>query len=336
MIIATAGHIDHGKTALVRALTGVDTTHLPEERARGITVDLGYAYAAGPDGRRIGFVDVPGHERLVRTMVAGATGVDLALLVVAADDGPMPQTREHLAILDLLDLKRAVVALTKSDRVDPVRLALAAAEVAAMLRGTALAGAPILPCSSLTGDGIPALRALLQAAAAVPAAPPRGGFRLAVDRAFTVAGAGLVVTGAVHGGDVAVGQRLVLARSGAEVRVRGLHAQNRPAERGQAGQRLALNIAGPRLDRSPPARGDWLVAPGLEAESARLDVALRLLPGEARALRHWTPVHVHLGAADIPGRVGLLEGTSLEPGGTARWRSWSSTHPSRRWAATAS
>lgn len=317
MIVATAGHIDHGKTALVRALTGVDTTHLPEERRRGITVDLGYAYAPGPGGRRIGFVDVPGHERLVRTMVAGATGVDLALLVVAADDGPMPQTREHLAILDLLGLGRAVVALTKSDRVDPARSAAAAAEVAAMLRGTALATAPVVPCSSVTGEGIAALRALIDAWADAPDAAPRGGFRLAVDRAFTVAGAGLVVTGAVHGGAVAIGQRLVVARSGVEVRVRGLHAQNRPAERGAGGQRLALNIAGPRLDRAPPARGDWLVDPGLEAESARFDVALRLLPGEARALKHWTPVHVHIGAADIPGRVGLLEGSALQPGGTA-------------------
>ncbi len=317
MIVATAGHIDHGKTALVRALTGVDTTHLPEERARGITVDLGYAYAPGPGGCRIGFVDVPGHERLVRTMVAGATGVDLALLVVAADDGPMPQTREHLAILDLLGLSRAVVALTKADRVDPARRAAAAAEVADLLRGTALAGTPIVPCSSVTGEGIPELHAFLAAAAVAVEPSPRGGFRLAVDRAFTVAGAGLVVTGAVHGGSVAVGQRLVLARSGAEVRIRGLHAQNRAADCGTTGQRLALNIVGPRLDRAPPARGDWLVDPGLDAESARLDVTLRLLPGEGRALNHWTPVHVHIGAADIPGRVSLLEGPNLKPGGTA-------------------
>ncbi len=317
MIVATAGHIDHGKTALVRALTGVDTMRLPEERARGITVDLGYAYATLACGHRVGFVDVPGHERLVRTMVAGATGVDLALLVVAADDGPMPQTREHLAVLDLLGLTRAVVAITKCDRVDPARAAAAAAEIAALLRDTGIAGAPVVRCSTVTGEGIPELRALIAAEAELPGPSPRGGFRLAVDRAFTVAGAGLVVTGAVHAGTVAVGDRLMLARTGADVRVRGLHAQNRPAERGGAGQRLALNVAGPRLDRAPPARGDWLVDPDIAAESARLDVLLRLLPGEARALKHWTPVHVHLGAADIPGRVALLEGASLEPGAAA-------------------
>lgn len=317
MIVATAGHIDHGKTALVRALTGIDTMRLPEERARGITVDLGYAYATLAGGGHVGFVDVPGHERLVRTMIAGATGVDLALLVVAADDGPMPQTREHLAILDLLGLGRAVVALTKCDRADPARRAAAVAEITALLRGTALDGAPVVPCSATTGEGVAELRDLLVAAADAPVPPPRGGFRLAVDRAFSIAGAGLVVTGAVHGGSVAVGDRLVLARSGAELRVRGLHAQNRTAERGGAGQRLALNVTGPRLDRAPPARGDWIVATGLDAPSARLDVLLRVLPGEARALRHWTPVHVHLGAADLSGRIALLEGALLEPGSAA-------------------
>ncbi len=318
MIVATAGHIDHGKTALVRALTGVDTDRLPEEKARGITIDLGYAYTTAPCGASIGFIDVPGHERLVHTMVAGAVGVDFALLLVAADDGPMPQTLEHLAILDLLSVPGGLVVLTKADRVDAGRLAAVAAQVQNLVGGTALKDAPILACSSVTGEGIPAVRAAIEgAAAALQARPATGGFRLALDRAFTLPGVGLVATGTAHSGAVRAGQRLVLSPAGLEVRVRGLHSGNQAAEHGQAGQRIALNITGPRLDRSAAARGAWLTDPALHAPTTRLDARLRLLPQEARALRHWTPVHVHLGAADIPGRIGLLDDRALEPGGAA-------------------
>jgi len=318
MIVATAGHIDHGKTALVCALTGVDTDRLPEEKARGITIDLGYAYARVPGGASIGFIDVPGHDRLVHTMLAGAAGVDFALLVVAADDGPMPQTMEHLAILDLLGVPAGLVALTKADRVDAGRLAAVALQVRAMLHGSALAEAPVVPCSAVTGDGIVDLRAQLEAAAAgMPARAATGGFRLAVDRAFTLPGIGLVATGTAHSGAVQVGQRLALAPAGLDVRVRGLHSQNQASEHGQAGQRIALNITGPRLERDAVTRGAWLVDPALHVPTTRLDARLRLLPGEARALRHWTPVHVHIGAADIPGRIGLLDDRALEPGGGA-------------------
>ncbi len=318
MIVATAGHIDHGKTALVRVLTGVDTDRLPEEKARGITIDLGYAYTTAPCGASIGFIDVPGHERLVHTMVAGIVGVDFALLLVAADDGPMPQTLEHLAILDLLGVPGGLVVLTKADRVDAGRLAAVAAQVQELVGGTALAAAPILACSSVTGSGIAEVRAAIEdAAAALQARAATGGFRLALDRAFTLPGVGLVATGTAHSGAVQAGQRLVLSPAGLEVRVRGLHSGNQAAERGQAGQRIALNITGPRLDRADATRGAWLTDPALHAPTTRLDARLRLLRSEARALRHWTPVHVHLGAADIPGRIGLLDDRTLEPGGMA-------------------
>lgn len=315
IIFATAGHIDHGKTSLVKALTGIDADRLPEEKARGITLDLGFAYRHGDDGTTFGFVDVPGHERLVRTMVAGATGVDGALLVVAADDGVMPQTREHLAILDLLGIGRGVVAITKSDRVEEARLAAVSREVRALVAGTALADSPILPCSSRTGAGIAALAAGLAAAVGSGGGrAPQRGFRLAVDRHFTVPGVGLVVTGAVHAGTVAVGDRLLLSPGGREVRVRGIRAQDRETASGAAGERCALNIVGPRLSREDVHRGDWLLTPDLHAPATRLDVRLRLLPSEAGPLRHRTPVQVHLGAAAVSGRVLLLDGPALEPG----------------------
>ncbi|GJE77148.1 selenocysteine-specific translation elongation factor [Methylorubrum suomiense] len=318
IILATAGHIDHGKTSLVKALTGIDADRLPEEKARGITLDLGFAYRhdeGSRNGTTLGFVDVPGHERLVRTMVAGATGVDGALLVVAADDGVMPQTREHLSILDLLGIGRGVVAITKSDRVDATRLAAVTAEVRSLLAGTTLADAPILPCSSRTGAGLAALSAhLVETVGPAEEGARQRGFRLAVDRHFTVPGVGLVVTGAVHAGTVAVGDRLLLSPGGREVRVRGIRAQDRDAERGGAGERCALNIVGPRLSREDVHRGDWLVAPDLHGPATRLDVRLRLLPSEPGPLRHRTPVQVHLGAAAVAGRVLLLDGTSLEPG----------------------
>ena len=210
MIIGTAGHIDHGKSALVRALTGTDPDRWEEEKARGITLDLGYAYATCDDGTRLGFVDVPGHERLVHNMLAGATGIDFVLLVVAADDGPMPQTREHLEIIDLLGLGRGAVALTKCDLVDDARLAEVAAQLAGLLHGTTLADAPVFPVSAVTGAGLDALRAHLEVEAArTQSRHGRGGFRLAVDRAFVLKGTGVVVTGTAYSGTVAVEDRLI-------------------------------------------------------------------------------------------------------------------------------
>ena len=316
MIIGTAGHIDHGKTSLVKALTGVDTDRLKEEKERGITVDLGFAYHALPDGDVLGFVDVPGHEKLVRNMLAGATGIDHVLLVVAADDGPMPQTREHLAILHLLGLSSGAVALSKCDLVSAERLAQAEAEVRALLHGSALADAPILPVSSLTGQGLPALlQHLGQARRAVADTRQQAQFRLAVDRSFTLSGMGTVVTGTAVSGQVSVGDRLLLSPRGQEVRVRGIHAQHLPASQGRAGQRLALNLVG--VDKNDVRRGDWVLAPPLHAPTQRLDARLQLLASEAKALAHWTPVHLHLGAEDVGARVALLEGQSLQPGAQA-------------------
>jgi selenocysteine-specific elongation factor len=317
LIIGTAGHIDHGKTSLVKALTGVDADRLKEEKARGITIDLGFAYQAMPDGDVLGFVDVPGHEKLIRNMLAGATGIDHVVLVVAADDGPMPQTREHLAILDLLGLDRGVVALTKADLVPETRLAEATAEVRALLAGSALAGAEVLPVSSVIGTGLDALRRHLDRARAVQAATRDSGhFRLAVDRSFSLAGIGTVVTGTAVAGRVAVGDKLVVTPSGKAVRVRGLHAQNAPAEAGLAGQRLALNLAG--LEKQEIARGDWIVAEPAHAPTQRLDARIRVLASEPKPLAQWTPLHLHLGAVDVLARVVLLEGQPIAPG-TSGW-----------------
>lgn len=323
MIVGTAGHIDHGKTTLVRALTGVDTDRLPEEKARGISIELGYAFLDDPaGGPRIGFIDVPGHERLVHTMLAGATGIDFALLLVAADDGPMPQTREHLAVLSLLGLQRGAVALTKVDRVDASRRAAAQAEVQALLQGSALEGAPVLAVSGTSGEGVGRLRTLLLDAAR--SLPPRGGdpaagpaFRLAVDRAFTLGGLGTVVTGTVHAGRVQAGDELQCVPGGGRSRVRSVHAQNRPVQQAEAGQRSALNLPG--LAKDDLRRGQWLVAPAVALQTTRIDLRLSLWQGEPRALRSGTPVHVHLGAADMLGSVVLLDaaGEQLAPGGSA-------------------
>ena len=310
MIVATAGHVDHGKTSLVRALTGVDTDRLPEEKKRGMTIDLGFAYA-GP----LGFVDVPGHERFVHNMLAGVGGVDLALLVVAADDGPMPQTREHLAILELLGVRRGAVALTKIDRVSPERAAEVATEIEALLAPTGLSGSAVLRTSTVSGEGLGELKARLVAAA--KATLPRateGNFRLSVDRCFTVAGAGLVVTGTALAGEIAVGDEVRALLAGATARVRSIHAQNAPASRGRAGERLALNLAGLEA-RARVERGDWIVAGEVPPPARRIDARLRVVEG--KPLAHWTPVHAHLGAADVTGRIAVLQKDSVAPGETA-------------------
>jgi len=313
LIIGTAGHIDHGKTSLVKALTGIDTDRLKEEKARGITIDLGFAYKATANDSVLGFIDVPGHEKLVRNMLAGATGIDHVLLVVAADDGPMPQTREHLSILDLLGLSRGVVALTKCDLVSEARLAEASAEVRALLAHTLLAGAEVIPVSPVTGVGIDALqRHIARAEAELPPARAGGHFRLAVDRCFSLAGIGTVVTGTAVSGHVALDDKLLVSPSGKPVRVRGLHAQNREAGAGHAGQRLALNLVG--VEKSDIERGDWIVAEPVHAPTQRLDARVRVLASEAKALAHWTPVHLHLGAVDVGARLVLLEGQAIAPG----------------------
>lgn len=315
MIVATAGHIDHGKTLLVKALTGVDADRLPEEKLRGMTIDLGFAYKHFAEDAVLGFVDVPGHEKFVRNMLAGVGGIDFALLIVAADDGPMPQTEEHLAILDLLGVSVGAVALTKIDRVPPERAEEAALEIEALVAGTTLEAAPVFPVSSIAGDGIPELRVHLEREAqSIAARSDSGNFRLAVDRTFTIAGAGLVVTGTVYSGQVAVGDRLQLSPAGLAVRVRAIHAQDRKAEAGLAGERCALNITGADIDKDAVHRGDWVLAEPAHAPTRRADALIRILNTEPRSFRHWTPVHLHLAAAAVTGRIAILEGGSIAPG----------------------
>ena len=318
MIVGTAGHVDHGKTALVRALTGTDTDRLPEEKARGLSIDLGFAYLARPDGGAggtIGFVDVPGHERFLRTMLAGAAGIDFALVVVAADDGVMPQTTEHLAILELLGLVRGLVALTKIDVVSPDRCRAATAEIRDALRPTRLAGADILAVSSVTGAGIAELRERLRREAAANATPRAsdGRFRLAVDRSFALAGIGTVVTGTVLSGTVAVGERVIVSPSGLAARVRSIHAQNQAVAVGWAGERCALNLAGDGIGRDAVRRGDSVLDPGLHRPTARIDAELRLLPETAKPLGSRLAVRLNHRAADLRDRLGNGRKVAIQP-----------------------
>jgi len=317
VIVGTAGHIDHGKTSLLKALTGQSGDRRREERERGMTIDLGYLYAALEPGAELtGFIDVPGHERFTHNMLAGAQGIDLVLLVVAADDGVMPQTREHLAIVELLGIPRALVAITKCDRVDPARVQAVHEQMTTLLAPGPYADALQIALSSVTGEGVEALRqALLDAQHDVLQRRTSGGFRLAIDRAFSVAGAGIVVTGTALSGQVTAGDTLMLGRLGKPVRVRGLHAQNQAADTAYAGQRVALNLSAERLALEHIHRGQWLLAEWLYAPTQRLDIDLRLLASEAKAFEHFQPVHVHLGTQDVTGRVALLEGESLAPGG---------------------
>ena len=379
MMIGTAGHIDHGKTSLVRALTGTDTDRLPEEKKRGMSIELGYAFLApSDDGPAVGessaasaatagqtkvvpalglprepiaFIDVPGHEKLLHTMISGATGIDFALLLVAADDGVMPQTREHLAVLSLLGIDRGVVAITKIDRVDEARVQEVTQQVTALLADTPLAHAPIIPVSATRGDGVAELRQRLRAeavrldaahgadgtadphdsdspvraaAATEPAEttaettaalPAQTGFRLAIDRVFSLDGVGTVATGTVHAGRVQVGDVLQQLPDGPkELRVRSLHAQNRSTDIAHAGQRCAINLAS--VERDQLQRGHWLAQPGIASVSDRLDVELHLWHAEPRAIRSGTRVHVHLGTTASPAAVAVLDADTLAPGCT--------------------
>ena len=322
MIIGTAGHIDHGKTTLVRALTGVDTDRLKEEKARGISIELGYAYTPLPSGDVLGFIDVPGHEKLVHTMAAGASGIDFGLLVVAADDGVMPQTREHLAILSLLGVTQGAVALTKTDRADAAQQAAVRAGIAELVAGTFLQDAPVYAvCASQPDDaGTEALKSFLHTQAQSQAAQrdADGLFRLAVDRVFTLAGHGTVVTGTVHAGQVRVGDDtadLRLMPAGTRVRVRSIHAQNQASEIGTAGQRCALNLAG--IDKDAIARGDWIADARCFVPSRHIDVALMLLPSADAPVRAWAPLHVHIGAARHVAHVVPLNAETVAPGQSA-------------------
>lgn len=306
MIIATAGHVDHGKTTLLQAITGVNADRLPEEKKRGMTIDLGYAYWPQPDGRVLGFIDVPGHEKFLSNMLAGVGGIDHALLVVACDDGVMAQTREHLTILHLTGNPQLTVALTKADRVDESRINEVRQQLQAILQEYGFANAPIFVTVATEGRGIDELRAHLQQLSSREQTRDHR-FRLAIDRAFTVKGAGLVVTGTALSGEVKVGDSLWLTGVNKPMRVRGLHAQNQPSEQAHAGQRIALNIAGD-AEKEQLNRGDWLLSDAPPEPSERVIVSLQTpVP-----LTQWQPLHIHHAASHVTGRVSLLENDLAE------------------------
>ena len=315
MIVTLAGHVDHGKTAVVRALTGVDTDRLTEEQRRGLTIDLGFAYADF-GGVRIGFVDVPGHRRFIHNMVAGVARNQYALLVVAADDGVMPQTLEHLQILKLLGLRQGIIAINKIDRSDPERVAEVRRDVEALIANSFLRNAGIVDISCADGRGIDTLRSHIQTAGEAYAAEAEDrAFRLAVDRAFTLRGVGVVATGTVVSGATHIDDRLALAATAQPLRVRGLFVQNKPAQRAVEGDRVALNVAGPHLEEL--SRGDWIVAESNCGTTRHATVELEVLDDFPRAVRHWAPVHVYVSTSHNQGRIALMDGSPVEPGGTA-------------------
>jgi selenocysteine-specific elongation factor len=315
VIVGTAGHVDHGKTSLVRALTGVDTDRLKEEKARGISIDLGFAYLPAPDGSILGFVDVPGHEKFIHNMLAGATGIDFVLLVVAADDGVMPQTREHVAIIDQLGIKLGIIALTKADLTSRVQQTKVSADIQQLLVNTGLANASIIPISTVTGEGIEELRnRLFDAAREVSTRANSGLFRLAIDRSFTLRGVGTVVTGTVLSGVVSTGDRVTISPSGLVARVRSIHAQNRLTDHGSAGQRCALNLAGEGISKDAIARGQVVLDPLMHAPTDRIDVTFRLLSTEQKPVTQWMPVRLHHAAAEVDARIVLLGDNPVAPG----------------------
>ncbi len=311
VIVGTAGHIDHGKSTLVEALTGTHPDRLEEEKRRGITIDLGFAFLE-EGGVRFGFVDVPGHERFVKNMLAGAWGVDVLLLVIAADEAIKPQTREHFDICRLLGVKRGVIALTKIDRVDAETQALERLEIEDFVQGSFLGKSQIVPVSAKTGEGLGKLKeALLQAAQEVEAKDPQHYFRLPIDRSFSVKGFGTVITGTLVAGQISSGQEAELLPAAKRLRVRGLQTGGKSVERAEAGQRTAVNLAG--VEHSEIRRGMMLAAPGRFRASRRVDVRLELLPS-ARGLKHRAKVHFHAGTSETVGEVLWYEGSELAPG----------------------
>ena len=316
LILGTAGHIDHGKTSLVKALTGIDTDRLKEEKARGITIELGFAHLELPGGLRFGIVDVPGHERFVRAMVAGVGGMDLVLLVIAADEGIMPQTREHLEICQLLGVKRGIVVLTKKDMVEPDWLDLVTEEVREYLAGSFLAEAPIVAVSSRSGDGIDQLKVeLARLAGEIEQKRLDSPFRLPVDRVFTVTGFGTVVTGTLLSGGISVGDEVEILPSGISCRVRGVQSFGAKVDRGGAGERLAVNLQG--VDHSEVERGDVVVPKGLYRPTSAVDVRLNYLASAQKELKHRATVRLHSATYEVPAKLILFDRDTLKPGESA-------------------
>ncbi|MSQ40941.1 MAG: selenocysteine-specific translation elongation factor [Dehalococcoidia bacterium] len=320
-VLGTAGHVDHGKSTLVKALTGIDPDRLKEEKEREMTTDLGFAWLTLPSGREVSVVDVPGHEQFIKNMLAGVSGFDLALLIVAADEGVQTQTREHLAILNLMQVKQSIVVLTKRDLVDSEWLDLVGAEVEDVLEDTRLAGSPIVPVSAMTGEGIPDLLGALDRL--LDKAQPRkdlGRPRLPVDRSFTIAGFGTVVTGTLTDGVLRVGQEIELVPTGKRARIRGLQTHRQPMEEAQPGSRVAVNLSG--ISHEEIVRGQVLTTPGWLRPTRAADVHLQMIKDSPHPLRHNSVVSLHVGTAETLAKVRLLEAEALEPGQSA----WAQLH----------
>ena len=312
-VLGTAGHIDHGKSVLVQALTGIDPDRLREEKERGMTIDLGFAWLKLPSGREVGIVDVPGHERFVRNMLAGVGGIDLAMLIVAANEGIMPQTREHLAIVDLLEISNGIVVITKKDLVDEELLILARMEVEELINTTTLSGSPVVAVSALTGEGLPELVAMIDEM--ISSTEPRrdlGRPRLAIDRVFTMAGSGTVVTGTLIDGSLSVGQEVEIVPPALKSRLRGLQSHKTRLDTATPGSRVAANLVG--INTSQLQRGDVVTRPGGLTPATLLTLNLQLLGYLHRPLKHGTTVSFHTGAAEAMAKVRLLEGDELKPG----------------------
>ncbi len=315
IILGTAGHIDHGKTSLIRAITGTDTDRLKEEKKRGITIELGFASLSLPSGQHLGIVDVPGHEKFVKNMVAGATGIDIVAMVIAADEGVMPQTREHMEICTLLDIQHGLIVLTKIDMVDEEWLELVTEDISEYMEGTFLEDAPILPVSSMTGQGMPELlNALDKLAGKIPEHPPSSLFRLPVDRVFTMKGFGTVITGSLISGRMNVGDTIMVYPSGITSKVRGIQVHNQSVETAVSGMRTAINFQG--LDRESVNRGDVLAAPDTLKPSYMIDVRLNFLGSNEKKLKNRTRIRFHSGTSEIMGNLILLDREDLTPGET--------------------
>ena len=324
-VLGTAGHIDHGKSVLVHALTGIDPDRLREEKERGMTIELGFAWLTLPSGRDVGVVDVPGHERFVKNMLAGVGGIDMALLIVAANEGVMPQTREHLAILDLIGVKRGIVVITKKDLVDEDLLTLVRMEIEEVIAGTAVAGAPVLAVSAITGDGLPELKAAIDTL--LDETEPKqdlGRPRLPVDRIFTMSGSGTVVTGTLIDGTLSVGQEVEIVPAGLKSRIRGLQTHKSKIDAATPGSRVAVNLVG--ITTAQLTRGDVITKPGWLRPATMVTVKLNMISYLQRPLRHGATVSFHTGAAEMMARVRLLDADKIEPGGST-WAQLSLERP---------
>ena len=315
MIIATAGHVDHGKTKLIEAITGVNSDRLPEEKDRGMSIDLGFAYHDLGNGVILNFIDVPGHERFINNLLSGFSNVDLGLLVIAADDGPMPQTEEHLSILQLLKVKNCIIVLTKIDKVDQKRLDNVCCIIKKMMHKTIFPDAEIFHISNKTSQGIDNLVSHLKIIALnYHHKEVKGNFRLSVDRRFLVKGAGIVITGTVVSGEVSVGEELIHSKTGESLKIRAIHSQSKKSKTGIQGQRCSLNITGQKITIDKISRGDWILSKNVFFVTNRLDAVLSILKNEKKIFKHWTPIHLHLGSGNITGHIAILGSFSINPG----------------------